>query len=101
MKVKALLEAVKFYKAHGFPDIDEYEVYTEQTVLFAPKSKPVNKEEKAHVKMSRKYIRRLKGKGWKFIISEDGTVFQDCAGDDDFFCLINDKKKAFLVNNNY
>lgn len=108
MKVKDLLKNIEEYRTK-YPDIDDWEVYTEQPDLMAPLNNvsfeiylgetdsDENKEEYMEIQKSYNKIKQLEKEGWKFKYDSEGWVYRDVAGDHTLFV----KDKIFTINNNY
>ena len=108
MKVKDLLKSIEEYRKK-YPDIDEWEVYTEQPDLMAPldnvsfetylkeTDSDENEEEYMEIQKSYNRIKQLEKEGWNFQYDSEGWVYRDVAGDHTLF----EKDKIFTINNNY
>lgn len=108
MKVKDLLHNIEqFRKSH--PDIDEWEVYTEQPDLIVPEDYMSydecfdkykdNDEYLQALSKSRDRIKELEKDGWKFKYDSEGWVYRDIADDGNHTLFVKDK--ILTINNNY
>lgn len=110
MKVKDLLNNIKEYRKK-YPDIDEWEVYTEQPDLMAPLNNvsfetyfqetdsDENEEEYMEIQKSYNRIKQLEKAGWKFKYDSEGWVYRDVADEGNHTLFT--KEKIFTINNNY
>lgn len=108
MKVKDLLNNIERCRKE-YPDIDEWEVYTEQPDLMAPLNNvsfetylketdsDENEEEYMEIQKSYNRIKQLEREGWCFKYDSEGWVYRDVAGENTLFT----KDKIFTINNNY
>lgn len=74
MKVRALLKAVEFYKTHGFPDIEDFDVYSEQAVLVCPEHGLTFEEYFDRIRNGQKVIRRMNDKSFQ-VTTQDGYKY--------------------------
>lgn len=110
MKVKDLLNNIKEYRKK-YPDIDDWEVYTEQPYLMAPLDNisfeeylkthdaDENHEEFNDIENSYTTIKALEKAGWKFKYDSEGWVYRDVADEGNH--TIFEKDKIITINNNY
>jgi hypothetical protein len=110
MKVKDLLKNIEEYRKK-YPDIDNWEVYTEQPDLIAPLNyvsfetylqetdSDENEEEYMEIQKSYDKIKRLEKAGWKFKYDSEGWVYRDIADDGNH--TLFEKDKIITINNNY
>jgi len=109
MKVKDLLNSIKEYRKK-YPDIDDWEVYTEQPNLIAPidnisfeeylnSNNPDKSADYNDIKNSYTTIKALEKEGWKFKYDSEGWVYRDVAGEGNH--TIFEKDKIITINNNY
>ena len=106
MKVKDLLNNIERLRKI-YPDIDEWEVYTEQPDLVVPEDYMSydecfdkykdNDEYLQELSKSRDRIKQLEKDGWNFKYDSEGWVYRDVAGDHTVFV----KEKILTINNNY
>lgn len=75
MKVRALLKAVEFYKTHGFPDIEDFDVYSEQAVLVCPEYGLTFEEYFDRIKNGEKEIRRMPDKSFQVTTIEGNKYY--------------------------
>lgn len=110
MKVKDLLKNIEEYRKK-YPDIDNWEVYTEQPDLIAPLNyvsfetylqetdSDENEEEYMEIQKSYDKIKRLEKEGWKFKYDSEGWVYRDIADDGNH--TLFERDKIITINNNY
>lgn len=109
MKVKDLLNSIKEYRKK-YPDIDDWEVYTEQPNLIAPidnisfeeylnSNDPDKSIDYNDIENSYTIIKALEKAGWKFKYDGEGWVYRDVAGEGNH--TIFEKDKIITINNNY
>lgn len=107
MKVRDLLKNIEEYRKK-YPDIDDWEVYTEQPNLIAPidnisfeeylnNNNPDKSEDYNDIEYSYTTIKALEKAGWKFKYDSEGWVYRDVAGGHTLFT----KDKIITINNNY
>ena len=107
MKVRDLLKNIEEYRKK-YPDIDDWEVYTEQPNLIAPidnisfeeylnNNNPDKSVDYNDIENSYTTIKALEKAGWKFKYDSEGWVYRDIAGEHTLFT----KDKIITINNNY
>lgn len=107
MKVRDLLKNIEEYRKK-YPDIDDWEVYTEQPNLIAPidnisfeeylnNNNPDKSVDYNDIENSYNTIKALEKAGWKFKYDSEGWVYRDIAGEHTLFT----KDKIITINNNY
>ena len=107
MKVRDLLKNIEEYRKE-YPDIDDWEVYTEQPNLIAPidnisfeeylnSNNPDKSVDYNDIENSYTTIKALEKAGWKFKYDSEGWVYRDVAGEHTLFT----KDKIITINNNY
>lgn len=120
MKVKDFIKHIE-EKSKEYPDIMEWELYTEQPDLIVPYNHKTLEEEKErleeesklynvpfnqewfnYLKDSEKKISELKKQGWKLVYDSEGWVYRDSAGNDKFMTsTLFPNEKIITINNNY
>lgn len=109
MKVRDLLKNIEEYRKK-YPDIDNWEVYTEQPNLIAPidnisfeeylnSNNPDKSMDYNDIENSYTTIKALEKAGWKFKYDSEGWVYRDVAGEGNH--TIFEKDKIITINNNY
>lgn len=109
MKVRDLLKNIEEYRKK-YPDIDNWEVYTEQPNLIAPidnisfeeylnSNNPDKSVDYNDIENSYTTIKALEKAGWKFKYDSEGWVYRDVAGEGNH--TIFEKDKIITINNNY
>lgn len=109
MKVKDLLKSIEEYRKK-YPDIDDWEVYTEQPYLIAPidnisfeeylnSNNPDKSIDYNDIENSYTTIKALEKAGWKFKYDSEGWVYRDVADEGNH--TIFEKDKIITINNNY
>lgn len=109
MRVRDLLKSIEEYRKK-YPDIEDWEVYTEQPYLVAPldnvsfdeylKSNDSDEsEEYNEIENSYITIKALEKAGWKFKYDSEGWVYRDVADEGNH--TLFEKDKIITINNNY
>lgn len=110
MKIRDLLNNIENYRKK-YPDIDDWDVYTEQPDLMAPldnisfeeylKNNDSDENEEEYIEIEKCYnrIKELRKAGWKFVYDSEGWVYRDVADDGNH--TLFPKEKIFTINNNY
>ena len=111
MKVKELLENIENYRK-AYPDIDDWDIYTEQPNLMAPldnvsfedyfNNTKLNNDDEEYkdLKSSYETIKQFEKQGWKFVYDSEGWVYRETNNDHCNHTLFT-KEKIITINNNY